>query len=695
MTLFGLTFGFSFLWAVPLILAPVLAFLALQARRQRLDVSSLLLFRDLPRRSTFQNLSMTHKWHRWLYALMFALMALIALGLSALLPAPKRLIVVDTSASMQAEAGGGQTRFDRAVEAARGEIDRAMADGASVAILSLTNLGDDVPFVGDRPEAIAQLERLQVTAVAAPMDQRLSALTALSASRGVGALSLITDRPLSEDAGAPRRLRWIDVGDDLPANVGFEAVRGGANLFDPPKELSLRNFGREPVRDVSVSARVRGKPAVITLRRPFDLPAGAREVMALEDVLEQTVQLGPGPKEVIITSGSGDPLALDDSLWVVPEVIQPFDLHIVRCEGNGVLFDRFLPHPNIRTTESAGMEDDLDYRGYDAVIFDRCPAAPLFEELNANAIVIETRPGAGRDEEGNGARQFAWQASENRHPVMAGLKPMLGRVTVGPSLRPLPPVTEGGRVEPLLRDVDPREAIEVAAEDRTDIVSAFAAERPETTAADSDDGTALQQAKMLFLGFDPHAYCTTQIPSDAEADNTVADRQDAQIYGPDDCLTLTFMLMNTLEWMDDRRQRVPQYLAAGDPLTLEGVVNAEVRRDDTTVIPAVIVDDSGTSRWRLDQAGLYFLGGEGLTQTVPVSLALFNAEESSLTRAPITVLPDFSALSRGDGLRRLTRPLIIALLAIAVLEALYLLLLAGRFRRRRSPGSAAPQGARA
>ena len=53
MTLFGLTFGFSFLWAVPLVLAPVLAFLALQARRQRLDVSSLLLFRDLPRRSTF------------------------------------------------------------------------------------------------------------------------------------------------------------------------------------------------------------------------------------------------------------------------------------------------------------------------------------------------------------------------------------------------------------------------------------------------------------------------------------------------------------------------------------------------------------------------------------------------------------------------------------------------------------------
>ena len=185
------------------------------------------------------------------------------------------------------------------------------------------------------------------------------------------------------------------------------------------------------------------------------------------------------------------------------------------------------------------------------------------------------------------------------------------------------------------------------------------------------------------------------VTDDALADNTVADRQDAQIYGPDDCLTLTFMLMNTLEWMDDRRQRVPQYLAAGDPLTLEGVVKAEVRRDDTSVIPAVIVDDSGTSRWRLEQAGLYFLGGEGLTQTVPVSLALFNAEESSLTRAPITVLPDFSALSRGDGLRRLTRPLITVLLAIAVLEALYLLLLAGRFRRRRGPGSAPAQGASA
>ena len=687
MTIFGFTFGLAFLWAIPLVLAPILAFLSLQARRQKLDVSSLLLFRDLPRRTTFQNLSMTHKWHRWLYALMFAILALIALGLSALLPAPKRLIVVDSSASMNAEAGGGETRFDKAVAVATREIDRAMAAGASVAVLSLTNLGDDVPFVGERLEALAQLDALAATASAAPMDQRLAALAALSSSRGVGALTLITDRPLSEEADAPRRLTWIDVGEALAANVGFEAVAGGQNLFDPPKELSLRNFGTEPVRDVSVSARVRGKPAVITLRRPFDLPAGARETLPLDKILEQTVQLGPGPKEVIITSGSGDPLALDDSLWVVPEVVQPFDLHIVRCESNGVLFDQILPHPNIRLTESPGITEDVDYRGYDAVIFDRCPAGPLFEELNANAIVIETRPGAGRAEDGSGARQFAWQASENRHPVMAGLKPMLGRVTVGPSLRPLPPAEGDARVEPLLRDVDPQEALEVIAEDRVDFVTAFAAERPATDL----DGQALLPAKMLFLGFDPHAYCADFIPSDAEADNTVEDRRDARIYGPDDCLTLTFMLMNTLEWMDDRRQRVPQYLAAGDPLTLEGVRNAQVRSEDA-LIPAVITDDQGVSRWRLDQSGLYRLSGEGISQTIPVSIALFNAEESSLTRAPVTVLPDFSALSRGDGLRRLTRPLLIGLLAIAVLEALYLIFLAGRFRRGRGRLQPQPAG---
>ena len=674
MTMFGFTFGLSFLWALPLLIAPVLAFLALQARRQRMDVSSLLLFRDLPRRTTFQNLSMTHKWHRWLYALMFALLALIAIGLSALLPAPKRLIVVDTSASMNADAGNGKMRFDRAVVAASGEIDRAMAAGASVAILGLTNLGDDVPFVGDRLEARAQLDALTATSIPAPMDQRLSALAALSASRGVGALTLITDRPLSQDLDAPGRLNWIDVGEDLPANIGFEGVNGGLNLFDPPKELTLRNFGTEPVRDVTLTARVRGKPAVVTLRRPFDLPAGARETLPLDRVLEATVQLGPGPKELIITSGTGDPLSLDDSLWVVPEVIQQFDLHIVRCESNGALFDRFLPHPNIRLSESAGIADDADYRGYDAVIFDRCPAGPLFEELNANAIVIETRPGPGRAEDGSGARQFAWQASENRHPVMTGLKPMIGRVTVGPSLRPLPATENNSRVVPLLRDVDPQDALAVMAEDRVEIVTAFAAERWESGGSDED---ALPPAKMLFLGFDPHAYCTSFIPSDAEADNTIEDRQDAQIYGPDDCLTLTFMMMNAFEWMDDRRQRIPQYLAAGDPLTLEGVRNAVVRTDEAE-IPAVITDDQGVSRWRLKQSGLYFLNGEGITQTVPVSLALFNAEESSLSRAPVTALPDFSALSRGDGLRRLTRPLIMGLLAIAVLEALFLILLAGR-----------------
>ncbi len=684
MTLFGITLGLSFLWALPLVLAPVLAFLALQARRQRLDVSSLLLFRDLPRRTTFQNLSMTHKWHRWLYALMFALLALIALGLSALLPAPKRLIVVDTSASMSADAGGGERRFDRAVDAAGREIDRALAAGASVAVLSLTNLVDDVPFVSDRIEARTQLDTLRATSVPAPMDQRLSALAALSASRGVGALTLVTDRPLSEELNAPRRLTWIDVGDDVAANVGFEAVTGGLNLFDPPKELSLRNFGNEPVRDVSVTARVRGKPAVVMLRRPFDLPAGARETLPLDTVLEQTVQLGPGPKEIILTSGSGDPLALDDSLWVVPEVVQQFDLHIVRCEPNGDLFDRFLPHPNIRLTESAGIDMEADYRGYDAVIFDRCPEGPLFEELTANAIVIETRPGTGRGEDGSGARQFAWQASENRHPVMEGLKPMIGRVTVGPSLRPLPFTDNGERVVPLLRDVDPQEALTVIAEDRVEIVSAFAAEREEIQI---DAETRLLPAKMLFLGFDPHAYCARTMPSDAEADNTVEDRLDARIYGPDDCLTLMFMLMNTLEWMDDRRQRVPQYLGAGDPLTLDGVRNAVVRTDDE-IIPAVITDEQGVSRWRLDQAGLYTLSGEGITQTIPLSLALFSAEESALSRAPVTVLPDFSALARGDGLRRLTRPLVMALLAIAVLEALYLIVLAGRFRRG-VPGRAA------
>ena len=123
-----------------------------------------------------------------------------------------------------------KTRFDSAIVAASGEIDRAMAAGASVALLSLTNLGDDVPFVSDQLEARAQLAALSATSIPAPMDQRLSAMAALSASRGVGALTLITDRPLSETIDSPSRLNWIDVGDELPSNIGFE---GGERRSEP------------------------------------------------------------------------------------------------------------------------------------------------------------------------------------------------------------------------------------------------------------------------------------------------------------------------------------------------------------------------------------------------------------------------------------------------------------------------------
>ena len=69
---------------------------------------------------------------------------------------------------------------------------------------------------------------------------------------------------------------------------------------------------------------------------------------------------------------------------------------------------------------------------------------------------------------------------------------------------------------------------------------------------------------------------------------------------------------------------------------VERVRGHQVVRTDEAEVPPVITDDLGVSRWRLDQAGLYFLSGEGLSQTVPLSLALFNAEESALTRAPVT-----------------------------------------------------------
>ena len=784
--------GLPFTQPFALILAVLLplAFLVLLLRNLQMKVGSLLLFRDLPQRVLFQNFLLEHQWHRWLYVGIFAVLILIAAGLSLPQPNQRHVIVIDDSASMSALIDPNDpsigTVWDQATAVVARTAQRAQGLGQAVVLVRLSDFGliggdgragTQETVRGTLAEALddnriaAQLDALANTRPRAlPMDvaERVKSLGGFVGAQGVGRLTIVTDRPLDEQATLESGVVWVDVTDAVPkTNLGFVAVRERQDPFDRSTQVVLQNLSRTPITDARLELRSINNPVSVPVLTGINLAPNAQMELDAARLRARAEILGAGPLRLSVVHPD-DALPVDNHLWLVNPSETQMNVAMVRCQGDAPLFDQLLNVDGLRfqnfgditslaeVTTAGDPIDNGDLSGwaeasddenrvlgadlladqqvaesqlqsFDLVIYDRCLLPPLYEELATDSIVVEVQvnsAGGSFDRidpsDAEAVVRVGWQAPSSRSPLLAGVRSLVDLPLVSQTVRPLP---QAYQVVGLLSDLDPNQVAGQAEQDvfaPSDLLQAFVAWGGAKTEFDLETGLEttlppdVRAPKMLYLGFDPHLACARNVLEARMDDVPLAEASAAAQNGPDDCLALTLLVINSIEWMRTGKQPElqaaglrRQYLSTGESFSIsstaidqvEGTSTAQreilsqrVLKQGQSGASRVFVSPLATGaklpntdtrlvRWQLSDIGLHTY--RGTRGSFDLSVGLLNAAESRLDPVPFTGTIKIEGAAANADRQDLSRLLVILLLCFMVAEAVVAAVLP---RWRRSSG---------
>ncbi|MDP6479254.1 MAG: VWA domain-containing protein, partial [Phycisphaerales bacterium] len=334
-------------WLLVILVPLLLLLYILRLRRARQVVPSTLLWNeaaeDIQANTPFQRL-------RRNLLLLLQLIALLMLACAVAQPrfesaagrGERTVLLIDRSASMQASDGsGGQTRFEAAIDAARGAIDRLHPGGwfgdagGQTMIVSLGETADVVqPFTGSRRALLLALDRLEVIDTAARLKPGLALARVWSSEpdpdnpRKVGAparLELFSDGGLVDLDDVSLReapLMFHGVGQADSVNRSVQSVVSERVPDDPDQVqifASLWNWSVEPseervqmsidgiavhVEDVTIPGAMLDESGLID--------AGRRDVVF-------TPVTRPGESLVEVRLVGDDVFGADDVAWdVVP-----------------------------------------------------------------------------------------------------------------------------------------------------------------------------------------------------------------------------------------------------------------------------------------------------------------------------------------------------------------------------------------
>lgn len=347
----------------------------LRPRRRTVAVSSTALWQEALRererglglQRLLRNLSL-------LLLLLAALAAALALGdprwLTRAADGEDSVLVIDTSASMQARDGDG-TRFARAHEQAHALID-ALPDGARILIMSSARRAVlHSGFERDKNTLRRALDGIAPGDEAGRPREALTLALSLLAGRERGRVRFITDAAFDPQAvpDSPRVL-LLPVGSPARnlaiTRFDIRAEPGGEDRFQ--MLLTLRNYADRPQR----------VPTTVTLERRTLL---ARTV-DVDAASERTLTLAFRGKALGRASARidpGDALAADDEAFAVVNVPEPRRV-LLLTPGNFYLESVLGALPATETTVSATIAADAlesAARAHDVVVFDRVPAPRL------------------------------------------------------------------------------------------------------------------------------------------------------------------------------------------------------------------------------------------------------------------------------------------------------------------------------
>ena len=768
-----------------------LAFLVLLLRNLQVKVGSLLLFRDLPQRVLFQNFQLEHQWHRWPYVGIFAVLTLIAAGMSLPQPGQRHVIVIDDSASMGAWVNPNDpnagTVWDQATAVVAKTAERAQGFGQAVVLVRLSDFAliggeervgtqdarrDSLAEALNENKLAAQIDALiDARPRALPLDvaDRVASLGGFIGSHGVGRLTIVTDRPIEGQVPLGHGVQWVDVTDGTPkTNLGFVSVREKQNPFDRNTQVVLQNLSNVPITDARLELRSINNPVSIPVLTGVNLAPNAQLELDVARLRARADILGTGPLRLSIVHPD-DALTVDNHLWLVnPSAIQ-MNVAMVRCQGDAPLFDQLLSVDGLRfrnfgditsLAEATTADDPIDdkelemsrdgldrenlslgrdfladqgaaenqLQSFDLVIYDRCLVPPLYEELATDSIVVEVQVNSSggsfdriEPSDAEAVVRVAWQAPSSRSPLLTGVRSLVDLPLVSQTVRPLP---QAYQVVGLLSDLDPNQVAGQAEQDvfaPSDLLQAFVAWGGARSEFDFETGleTPLPPdaaaPKMLYLGFDPHLACAQNVLEARMDDVPLAEASAAAQNGPDDCLALTLLIINSIEWMRQSAQtgiqegaRPRQYLSTGESFRISSTAvdaadgSSPAQREFLTrrvlfegqtgasrlFVPALNVTSNLPDRepqlvrWQLSDTGLHAY--RGTRGSFDLSVGLLNETESRLASVPITATIQIEGAAANADRQDLSRLLVLILLAIMGVEAIVAAMLP---RWRRSTGS--------
>lgn len=426
----------------------------LRLRRARQVVPSILMWieskEDLQANTPFQRLRRN----------ILLLLQLIVLLLVALAMAGGRLespegrgastaLIIDRSASMQALDASGQSRFDQAIAAAHGAVDRLHPDGwfgTSGGQTMVIGIADEAevwqPFTSSASRLHAALDRMQPVDTSAGVQDGLDLARASSINPDPEAaysgepsvrVELFTDGGLvdleqASDRQEDVRVHLIGQSDD---NLAVRSVAAARLPNDPDMVqvfATLENHGPDEA-SVAVQLAVNGVPTAV---EDIELPARG------------TPTNQPGRRDVVFTPRAhagdvlfevkllhADALATDDSGWAFAAA--PRMRQVLVVSTRALMRQAVAVIPGVEVSQVTSLPEDASSWGaYDLVIFDQVeptvwpnvPTMSIDTPVPSDMITVLGRGGPTR-----------LLTADVRHPAMDTMPPDLW-VSAPQSLQP-------------------------------------------------------------------------------------------------------------------------------------------------------------------------------------------------------------------------------------------------------------------
>ena len=351
---------------------PILLLYMLRLRRREVEISSTFLWRQV-----LEDTEANTPWQRLRRNLLLFLQLLILLALVLALARPFITVptvsagvialLVDASASMQADDLEGRTRFDAAMDRARDMVDN-MNPNDEISLIRVANVAEPLTgYTGDKGVLRRAIDAMTPSQGDADWDTALT-LAAAGAARGASfSIVMISDGGTGSIGALPANIPkpiYIAVGESAN-NVAITALATRALPGEAPRLFAqVTNYGAETA-DISLVARLDG---VLRFSRSGSIPPRTQLPIPFDEPIDMDFETLAAT--LTFDNDVADHLALDNDAYAVRDVGMTRRIYFVSAEGNLFLEQALRSLPGAQTFRASPENRSLPAADFDLYVFD-------------------------------------------------------------------------------------------------------------------------------------------------------------------------------------------------------------------------------------------------------------------------------------------------------------------------------------